>query len=89
MEENQASFEKHFSYINLGRKQAGYYHNEIDSKNHAHRLKVILLKILPSNSILVVDNASYHIIQIENPPTTKLKEGRNKSLAPGKKYPTL
>jgi hypothetical protein len=89
MEENQASFEKHFSYMNLDRKKGGYYHNEMDSKNDAHWLKKILLTILPSNSILAIDNSSYHIIPIEKPPTTKFKERRNKILAAGKKYPTL
>jgi hypothetical protein len=61
----------------------------MDSKNHAHWLKIILIPISPSNSILAIHNVSSHIIPTEKPPTTKLKEEINKSLSDGKKCSTL
>jgi hypothetical protein len=52
LEEAQALFQTHCSYINLGKN----YHNEMDSKNYACWLKPMLIPNLPSNLFLVIDS---------------------------------
>jgi hypothetical protein len=65
----RAGFISNALLIYKSRQKTGDYHNEMDSKNYARWLKTMLIPNLPLKSILVIDNASYHNIQTDKPPT--------------------
>lgn len=52
----------------------GDYHQDMNSSNFLRWVKERLIPNLPANSVLVVDNASYHNIQEDKCPTTGTKK---------------
>lgn len=52
------------------KSKKGDYHDEMDGNNFTKYLKEKLLPNMPENSILVMDNASYHSMQLDKAPTT-------------------
>ncbi|XP_066950811.1 uncharacterized protein [Macrobrachium rosenbergii] len=50
-------------------KNDGDYHHQMNSKMFEEWLKYQLLPNIPPSSILVLDNASYHSVRIDKPPT--------------------
>jgi transposase len=49
--------------------KSGYYHHEMNFDNYERWLKVKLIPHLPPNSVLLVDNAAYHNVQLNPAPT--------------------
>jgi hypothetical protein len=70
--EDQALFERRFSYINASRRL------DIITIKWTIKLwllvKTLLIPISPSISALVIDKASYYIMPTRKPLTTKVKE---------------
>jgi hypothetical protein len=55
--------------------KSGYYH---DGMNHANYKKLLQEKLIPnleSKSVIVVDNTSYHNVQINRHPTSNARKG--------------
>lgn len=52
----------------------GNYHKEMNNENYEKWLKNQLIPNLPSNSVLVVDNAPYHNKYIEKPPNSNTRK---------------
>ncbi|XP_072403288.1 uncharacterized protein [Diabrotica undecimpunctata] len=50
------------------------YHDDMNHQNYIKWLKDKLLPNLPSNSVLVIDNASYHNVTLEKCPTSASKK---------------
>jgi transposase len=57
----------------LGSK-SGDYHDDMNNVNFERWLRTQLIPNLPPNSVLVLDNASYHNIVDEKKPTTASKK---------------
>ena len=51
-------------------QKTGDYHNDMNSENFIRWLKQYLIPNLEPNSVLVIDNASYHNIQKDKAPTS-------------------
>ena len=49
--------------------KTGDYHQDMNSENFARWLEMKLIPNLPPNSVIVLDNASYHNLQVNRPPT--------------------
>lgn len=49
-------------------KTTGDYHHNMNKANYQKWLKEILIPNLPANSVIVLDNASYHNVQIDKAP---------------------
>jgi len=49
--------------------KSGDYNNKINLKNVLNWVQEMLMPILPSNCLIVIDNAPYHAVQINKPPT--------------------
>ena len=58
--------------FNLG-LASGDYHGQMDGSNFEKWYNKKLLPNLPSNSIIVMDNASYHSVQTDRAPTRQLE----------------
>lgn len=56
------------------KSKKGDYHDEMDGNNFTKYLKEKLIPNLPENSILVMDNASYHSMQLDKAPTTATRK---------------
>jgi hypothetical protein len=52
------------------RSKSGDYHDEMNHKNCEH---MKLLPNLEENSVLVIDNVSYHNVQVDRAPTSATK----------------
>lgn len=52
----------------------GDYHNEMNQHNFMKWLSEKLIPNLPPNSVLVLDNASYHNVQVDRCPTTATRK---------------
>lgn len=55
-------------------QSTGDYHNEINSKNYMKRLQEKLIPNLPEKSVLVIDNAPYHNVELSKCPSTSSKK---------------
>lgn len=55
--------------------KTGDYHDEMNSKNFGTWITTQLLDNLPSNSVVVIDNAPYHNIQEDRAPNSNSKKG--------------
>ena len=53
---------------------SGDYHGQMDGGNFEKWYKEKLLPNLPPNSIIVMDNASYHSVQSDRAPTTATRK---------------
>ena len=53
---------------------SGDYHGQMDGSNFEKLYNKKLLPNLPSNSIIVMDNASYHSVQTDRAPTTATRK---------------
>ncbi|CAG4975819.1 unnamed protein product [Colias eurytheme] len=54
--------------------KSGDYHNNMNSENYERWLRTKLIPNLPPNSVVVVDNASYHNKQLDAAPTSNTKK---------------
>nr|XP_022917224.1 uncharacterized protein LOC111426774 [Onthophagus taurus] len=54
--------------------KSGDYHDEMNFENFSKWFKTQVLPNLPDNSIIVMDNAPYHSVQIHRPPTSSSKK---------------
>lgn len=56
--------------------KSGNYHDNMNSENYERRrrLRTTLVPNLPPNSVVVIDNASYHNKQLDAPPTSNTKK---------------
>ncbi|KAI4455528.1 hypothetical protein MML48_9g00004442 [Holotrichia oblita] len=54
--------------------KSGDYHQDMNHENFMKWVKKQLLPNLPPKNVLVVDNASYHNVQIEKNPTSNTKK---------------
>lgn len=52
------------------KQKTGDYHQEMNTENYVKWLRSMLITNLLPNSVLVIDNASYHNTQIDKPPTS-------------------
>ncbi|KAJ8957777.1 hypothetical protein NQ314_006489, partial [Rhamnusium bicolor] len=52
----------------------GEYHDEINSTNFKRWLESQLIPNLPPKSVLILDNASYHNVELNKAPTTATKK---------------
>ena len=52
-------------------KNYGDYHNQMNGKVFEEWFRMQLLPNIPPNSVIVMDNASYHSMQVEKQPTSK------------------
>lgn len=50
--------------------KTGDYHGEMNANNYQNWLTTRLIPNLPPNSVLVIDNASYHNVQLNKVPTS-------------------
>ena len=50
--------------------KTGDFHKEMNTDNYVKWLRTMLIPNLPPNSVLVIDNASYHNTQLERSPTS-------------------
>lgn len=50
------------------------YHDDINHKNYMKWIENKLLFNLEKKSVLVIDNASYHNVEVEHAPTTATKK---------------
>jgi hypothetical protein len=64
-------------YIFLHKKNAADVHDEMDDKIYGQYFKDQVLQNLPPNSVIVLDNASYHSRNIENIPTPSWRKAKN------------
>jgi transposase len=54
--------------------QSGDHHHEINFDNYEKWLKTKLIPNLPPNSVLLVDNAAYHNVQLNAAPTSSSRK---------------
>jgi transposase len=54
--------------------KSGDYHHEINFDNYERWLKTKLIPNLPPNSVLLVDNAAYHNVQLNPAPTSSSRK---------------
>ncbi|GBP55377.1 hypothetical protein EVAR_31897_1 [Eumeta japonica] len=64
--------------------KSGDYHGNMNYENYEKWLRSQLMPNLSSNSIVIVDNASYHNNQSELAPTSNTKKNRHAEVAPRK-----
>jgi hypothetical protein len=57
------------SLIFVAGKKSGDYHDLMNGENFEHWMSTQLLPNLEEPSVIVMDNASYHNVHIEKPPT--------------------
>ena len=51
-------------------QKTGDYHDNMNADNYRRWIEEKLVPNLPANSVLVIDNASYHNVQLEKTPTS-------------------
>lgn len=54
--------------------KSGDYHDDMNSQNYEKWLSEKLIPNLPPNSVIVCDNAPYHNIQLQKPPTSNSRK---------------
>ena len=55
--------------------KSGDYHDDLNHANHKKWLQEKLIPNLESKSVIVVDNASYHNVQLNRHPTSNARKG--------------
>ena len=55
--------------------KSGHYHDDMNHANYVKWLQENLIPNLESRSVIVVDNASYHNVQLNRHPTSNARKG--------------
>jgi hypothetical protein len=69
MLEHEIDFFSGASLIFVAGTKSGDYHDSMNEKNFEHWMSTQLVPNLEEPSVIVMDNASYHSVLIEKPPT--------------------
>jgi hypothetical protein len=76
----QNGFDAGASLIFVSGTKSGNYHDLMNGENFEHWMLTQLLPNLEELSVIIMNNAPYHSILLETPPT-QLEKGRDKCLA--------
>lgn len=71
---NENGFVKNAKLKFLSGRKTGDYHDDMNFENYQKWIREKLIPNLPSNSVLVIDNAPYHNVQLNRAPTSNSRK---------------
>jgi len=71
---SETGFVPNAGLIFKSKSKSGDYHDDMNFNNYKKWLEEMLIPNLPANSCVVIDNASYHNVQVNRCPTSSTKK---------------